>query len=84
MRKLHPISIFEMHDDDPSEFNWVQAWISRWKLLVKLRIANYSTDSCAHYWDIETCAEVVAEVPEDCMCASECASPELFNKKLTW
>ncbi len=81
MSKLQPISIFVMHDDEPTDFNWVQAWINRWKLVDKLRIADYSTGGWEHYWDIETCAEAVAKVPEDHLCASEWANPELFNKK---
>ena len=81
MSKLQSISIFVMHDDDPTDFSWVQAWIDRWKLVDKLRIADYSTGGWEHYWDIETCAEAVAEVPEDYLCASEWANPKLFNKK---
>ena len=80
MSELQRISIFVMHDDDPTDFNWVQAWIERWKLVDKLRVADYSTGGWEHCWDIAAYAEAVAEVPADYLCASEWATPELFKK----
>ena len=80
MSEQQHISIFVMHDDDPTDFNWVQAWIERWKLVDKLCIADYSTGGWEHYWDIEACADAVAEVPAEYLCASEWATPESFKK----
>ena len=80
MSEQQHISIFVMHDDDPTDFNWVQAWIERWKLVDKLCIADYSTGGWEHYWNIEACAEAIAEVPADYLCASEWATPEFFKK----
>ena len=80
MSEQQHISIFVMHDDDPRDFNWVQAWIERWILADKLRIADYSTGGWEHYWKIEACAEAIAEGPADYLCASEWATPEFFKK----
>ena len=80
MSKLQHISIFVMHDDDSTDFNWVQAWIERWEHVDKLHIADYSTGGWERYWDIEACTDAFADVSADYLCASEWASPEFFKK----
>jgi hypothetical protein len=79
MDNLKRISIFVMHDDDPTDFNWVEGWIEKWKNLNKLKVADYSTGGWEHYWDVEAVPEAIVEVPEAYLCASEWATPELFK-----
>ena len=74
MDNLKRISIFVVHDDDPTDFNWVEAWIEKWKNLNKLKLADYSTGGWEHYWDVEAAPEAIAEVPEEYLCASEWAT----------
>ena len=81
MAKLKRISIFVLHDDDATDFEWVQAWIIKWKSKFELTVVHYSSGGWEHYWDIEASAEAIAEVPENYLCASEWATPELFNQK---
>ena len=81
MAKLKRISLFVMHDDDPTDFNWVKAWIKKWKLAGKLRVEDYSTGGWEHYWDVEASEAAIAEVPENYFCSSEWSSPEIFKTK---
>lgn len=81
MATFKRISIFVMHEDDPTDFMWVEAWIRKWKLLDMLRVQEYSSGGWEHYWDIETSPEAVAEVPKDYLCDSEWANSELFGRK---
>ena len=80
MSKLKRISLFVMHDDDATDFNWVRAWIKKWKSLGELKVADYSTGGWEHYWEIEGSAAAVAEVPESYFCDSEWSKPALFKK----
>lgn len=80
MSKLQRISIFVLHDEDSTDYDWVKAWIKRWKLTDKLRVQDYSSGGWEHYWDIEASKEAVAEVPVDYLCDSEWSNPELFKK----
>ena len=80
MSKLQRISIFVLHDEDSTDYDWVKAWIKRWKLADKLRVRDYSSGGWEHYWDIEASKEAVAEVPADYLCDSAWSKPELFKK----
>lgn len=79
MANLKRLSIFVLHDDDSSDFDWVEAWIIKWKSEFQLVVADYSSGGWEHYWNIEASAEAIAEVPESYLCASEWATPELFK-----
>ena len=81
MSQLKRITIFVLHNEDASDYEWVAAWIIKWKREFKLTVAAYSTGGWEHLWDIETCAEAVAEVPADYLCDSEWSNPDLFNQK---
>ena len=81
MSKLKRISIFVLHDEDSSDFDWVEAWIKKWKGEFKLTVHGYSTGGWEHIWEIEASVEAIAEVPKDYLCDSEWATPELFKKK---
>jgi hypothetical protein len=83
MKPLKRITIFVLHDEDDSDFKWVQAWIKRWKSVDKLRIEEYSSGGWEHLWDIEASEEAVAEVPKNYLCDSEWSKPELFDTKKT-
>ena len=78
---LKRITIFVLHHDDASDYEWVAAWIIKWKREFKLTVHDYSTGGWEHIWDIEASEEAVAEVPEDYLCDSEWATPEIFKKK---
>ncbi len=80
MDNLKRISIFVLHNEDSSDFDWMEAWIKKWKNLNKLKVADYSTGGWEHYWDIEAVQEAIEEVPEEYLCASEWATPDLFKK----
>lgn len=80
MSKLQRISIFVLHDEDSTDYDWIKAWIKRWKLAEKLRVQNYSSGGWEHYWDIEASKDAVAEVPVDYLCDSEWSNPELLKK----
>jgi hypothetical protein len=79
MVQLKRITIFVLHDEDSSDFDWVHAWILKWKQANQLIVANYSSGGWEHIWDIEASLEAVAEVPEDYLCASEWATPDIFK-----
>jgi len=80
MDNLKRISIFVLHNEDSSDFDWMEAWIKKWKNLNKLKVADYSTGGWEHYWDIEAVQEAIEELPEEYLCASEWATPDLFKK----
>jgi hypothetical protein len=75
--KRMTIFVDHAHDGPSDGFNWVQAWLARWQGAV--RVAKYSTGGWEHLWDIEGPAEAVAEVPDDLVCASKWANPEVFG-----
>jgi hypothetical protein len=79
MTQLKRITIFVLHDEDSSNFDWVEAWIIKWKSEFQLVVADYSTGGWEHYWNIEASAKAIAEVPENYLCSSEWATPELFK-----
>ncbi len=79
MTQLKRITIFVLHDEDSSDFDWVEAWIIKWKSEFQLVVADYSTGGWEHYWNIEASAEAIAEVPENYFCSSEWATPALFK-----
>ncbi len=81
MAKLKRISLFVMHDEDSSDYDWVSAWIIKWKSEFQLTVADYSTGGWEHYWDIEASEAAIAEVPENYFCDSEWSKPELFDTK---
>ena len=69
-----------MHDEDSSDYDWVSAWIIKWKSEFKLTVHGYSTGGWEHIWDIETTQEAIDEVPENYLCDSEWSNPTLFKK----
>ena len=70
-----------MHDQDATDYEWVKSWIKRWKLVDKLRIADYSSGGWEHYWDIEASVDAIAEVPANYLCDCEWSMPEILKKK---
>jgi len=69
MSGLQRITIFVLHDDSPTDFEFVLTWIEKWKSVIS--IANYSSGGWEHLWDIEAPAEAIAEVPEEWLCLSD-------------
>ena len=63
MNELKRITIFVLHHDDASDYEWVAAWIIKWKSEFKLTVHDYSTGGWEHLWDIEASDAAVAEVP---------------------
>ena len=80
MAALKRITIFVLHDEDSSDYEWVAAWIIKWKSEFKLTVHDYSTGGWEHLWDIEATEEAVKEVPPDYLCDSEWSNPALFKK----
>lgn len=81
MSALKRITVFVMHADDETDYNWVCDWFQRWESTGKLNVVNHSSGGWEHCFDIEATQEVIDEVPESYLCASEWATPELFKKK---
>ncbi|MFZ4834946.1 hypothetical protein [Rouxiella sp. Mn2063] len=81
MSERQRITIFVLHDDSPADFEFVLAWIEKWKSVVS--IADYSTGGWEHLWDIEAPAEAIIEVPEEWLCLSDWSSSHsgLFGNK---
>jgi hypothetical protein len=79
MTKLKRITIFVLHHDDASDYEWVAAWIIKWKSEFKLTVHDYSSGGWEHLWNIETIQEAVDEVPQDYLCSSEWATPDIFK-----
>ncbi len=69
-----------MHDEDSSDYDWVSAWIIKWKSEFQLTVHDYSTGGWEHILDIETTQETIDEVPENYLCDSEWSNPTLFKK----
>lgn len=82
MSELKRISIFVLHDEDSTDFDWVCAWLDQWKTSVT--IVDYSTGGWEHLWNIEAPQAAVNEVPEDFLCASAWATPALFEQSSIW
>jgi hypothetical protein len=80
MAELKRISIFVLHHDDSSDFDWVHAWIIKWKSQFALSIAHYSSGGWEHSWDIEATQEAINEVPQDYLCDSAWSTPGLFKR----
>ena len=78
MSTIKRITIYVDHDDSSDDFDMVQAWLDKWK--GQAIVSDYTTGGWEHCWDIEAPTEAVAEVPEDWLCASEWATPEIFGK----
>lgn len=81
--ELKRITIFVLHHDadgnnDANHYEWVAAWIIKWKSEFKLTIHDYSTGGWEHLWDIETTQEAIDEVPADYLCDSEWSKPALY------
>ena len=77
MRKpcqLKRITIFVMHDEDSTDYDWVSAWIIKWRVDFQLRVVDYSTGGWEHLWDIEASDAAIAEVPLDYICGSAWSS----------
>lgn len=72
------MTIFVMHDEDSTDFDWVYDWLEKWKENVV--IADYSSGGWEHLWDLEAPQEALDEVPQDYFCASAWATPEFFEK----
>ena len=77
---MKKITIFVLHDDDASDYDWVNAWIVKWKSEFQLIVANYSSGGWEHLWDIEASEAAIAEVPHDYLCDSEWSNPDLLKK----
>lgn len=82
MSELKRITIFVLHHDDSADFDWVSAWLERWK--GQVTIADYSSGGWEHLWDIEAPQAAVSEVPEDFLCSSAWSAPEIFEKSSFW
>jgi hypothetical protein len=82
MSELKRITIFVLHDEDSTDFDWVCAWLEKWA--GKVTISDYSSGGWEHLWDVEAPQEAVSEVPEDYLCASAWSTPEIFTKPCFW
>jgi hypothetical protein len=80
MTERKRISIFVLHDDNSSDFDWVHAWILKWKTQFQLTVADYSSGGWEHSWDIEATQEAINEVPQNYLCDSAWSNPDLFKK----
>ena len=80
MTEFKRITIFVMHNDDSTDYDWVSTWIIKWKSQFKLTVHNYSTGGWEHSWDFEVIKEAIDEVPPDYLCYSEWSNPVLFKK----
>lgn len=78
MSAMKRITIYVDHVDSSVDFDRVQAWLEKWKGAVT--VANYSTGGWEHCWDIEVSVEALKEIPEEWLCSSEWAAPEIFDK----
>jgi len=78
MSNLVRVTIFVLHNESSADFEWVENWLAKWK--GKARVVDYSTGGWEHLWDIEAPIEATQEIPTDWLCASEWATPEIFNK----
>ena len=73
------ITIFVLHDEDSTDYDWVAAWIIKWRTEFQLRIVDYSTGGWEHLWNIEASEEAINEVPESYLCDSKWSTPDLFK-----
>jgi hypothetical protein len=73
------ITVYIDHADSSTDADWMEAWFAKWGPAA--RIENESTGGWEHTWDIEAPVEAVAEIPQDWLCASEWATPEIFGKR---
>lgn len=79
MNSPHPlkrITIYVDHVDTAADFEAVTAWLNKWE--GQARVHDYSTGGWEHTWDVEAPAAAVAELPDEWLCASNWATPELF------
>lgn len=51
MSERKRITIFVLHDEDASDFDWVRAWLDKWA--DKVTISDYSSGGWEHLWDVE-------------------------------
>ncbi|QER39916.1 hypothetical protein F2A31_09385 [Acinetobacter suaedae] len=78
MDNMKRITIFVMDADSSDDVDQVGAWLEKWKDSVN--VVDYSTGGWEHCWDIEATLDAVAEVPEQWLCCSEWATPEIFDQ----
>jgi hypothetical protein len=78
MSTMKRITIYVDHVDSSADFERVEAWLEKWK--GRVTVADYSTGGWEHCWDLEAPSEAVAEIPEEWLCSSEWATPEIFGK----
>lgn len=71
------ITVHIDHVDSSTDADWMEAWFAKWAPTA--RIENESTGGWEHIWDIEAPVEAVAEIPQDWLCASAWATPEIFG-----
>ncbi len=74
MSALKRITIYVDHVDSSADFDWVRAWLSKWK--GRVTVAHYSTGGWEHCWDVEATAKEAAEVPERFLCSSAWSMPQ--------
>jgi len=78
MSTMKRITIYVDHIDSSTDFDHVRAWLEKWK--GKATVADYSSGGWEHCWDVEAPSEAVAEIPKEWLCASQWATPEIFDK----
>lgn len=78
MSTMKRITIYVDDVDSSADFERVDSWLEKWK--ERVTVADYSSGGWEHCWDIEAPSEAVAEIPEEWLCSSEWATPEIFGK----
>ncbi|WP_321349425.1 hypothetical protein [Halopseudomonas oceani] len=76
---MKKVTIYIDHLDDDADFVFMKKWLAKWE--VEVTIADYSTGGWEHCWDLEAPEEAIQEIPEDWLCASDWATPKIFDKK---
>jgi hypothetical protein len=82
MSALKHITIFVLHDEDSSDFDWVCAWLEKWA--GQVTITDYVTGGWEHLWDVAAPQAAMSEIPEDYLCASAWSTPALFARQTLW
>ena len=72
------VTIFIMHADNNADFIFMKAWFKKWES--KIHIENYVSGGFEHCWDVEAPENAIDEIPEDWLCMSKWANPDVFNK----
>lgn len=78
MTTMKRITVYVDDVDSSVDFDWMRQWLAKWGEFA--RVENYSTGGWEHCWNIEATVEAAAEIPEDWLCSSGWATPDIFGK----